>query len=287
MQTIELIENQSNQIEMLKSKILKPVKLKLHTGIEGYQSPRAYGIYSKSGGLCLGVVGENFYPMDLEQFLDSIVYSLISSGIDFDISKLDYSEFKNGAKVNFNIPLKRHEVKSKMIGDIIDSKLVFKTGFDGQTRCSLSYMTYRLWCKNGAARWQSDYAISFKNTKNNNYKVMSFVDSIIKISNEVDSYIEVLNRLNELNVNDEYINNYINSVFGFNPKEYNDMTKKRQAVMDKINESILIEMNNTGANKFSLLQGVTRFLSHNYNSDNLIYGVANKLNSLAHTLILS
>ena len=58
--------------------------------------------------------------------------------------------------------------------------------------------------------------------------------------------------------------------------------------MDAINNSVAIEMQNTGANLFSLLQGVTRYTTHeaaNGSEEKLMFTSAAKTSDLAHQLI--
>ena len=58
--------------------------------------------------------------------------------------------------------------------------------------------------------------------------------------------------------------------------------------MDAINNSVAIEMQNTGANLFSLLQGATRYTTHeaaNGSEEKLMYASAGKTSDLAHQLI--
>ena len=53
---LETIETQTNHIETLKSQVLQAKLLRLHTGLEGFNSPESYGVYKHTGGDALGVV---------------------------------------------------------------------------------------------------------------------------------------------------------------------------------------------------------------------------------------
>lgn len=289
MNTTEILNNVEQEVqhvETIKGQLIKAKKIQLHTGLDGWNSPKAYGVYRNTGGDCLGVVGESFKPMDLEMYLDSVVQSIYSSGIDVDITKLKYEEYKGGKKIAFNIPLKKYELNTKMVGDILETKLMFKTGFDGYTKCSVSYSTLRLWCSNGAARWNEDRAISFKNTKNNNDRFMLFTDQIIKASADVDNYVKMLNELTFINITEADLDKYYLKVFGINRITYHEQATRRQNTFDKINEAVAIEMQNTGENMFSVLQGVTRYLTHEVaeKEEDLLFSSANKINSLAHSV---
>jgi len=289
MQLLNNVEQEAKHIETIKGQLIKAKKIQLHTGLEGWNSPKAYGVYRNDGGDCLGVVGESFKPMDLEMYLDSVVNSIYSSGIEVDINKLKYEEYKGGKKVAFNIPLKKYELQTKMPGDILETKLMFKTGFDGFTKCSVSYSTLRLWCSNGAARWNEDRAISFKNTKNNNDRFMLFTDQIIKASEDIDNYVSMLNDLTFKSITEADLDKYYLRVFGINRQNYHDQATRRQNTFDKINEAVAFEMANTGTNMFSVLQGVTRYLTHEVakSEEDLLFSSANRINSLAHSVAFS
>ena len=145
MELLEQIETQSLKIEQLRAKLPVIEKIPLSAGLEGYNTSKVFGIYKKGGGNCLGVSKDSYKPADLSLFLDTIVNSIIESDLNLDVDKLEYKEYKGGKKVTFKIPLKEYEIETPMKGDIIQSSLLFTTGFDVQTKSSLSYSTYRLW----------------------------------------------------------------------------------------------------------------------------------------------
>jgi len=110
MEILEQIELQSKQVEDIRKQLIVPKKIQLHTGLPGFESPKAYGVYRNTGGKPLGVVGESFRPMNLNHFLDSVVNSITNSGVELDISKLQYNEYYEGSRVSFTIPLKVYEI---------------------------------------------------------------------------------------------------------------------------------------------------------------------------------
>ena len=81
---LENIEAQTNHIENLKNQVIQPKKILL--GAPGNQPLESaiflppndtYGIYRHTGGKPLGVVGEQFEPMNLQLFLDAILQSFL------------------------------------------------------------------------------------------------------------------------------------------------------------------------------------------------------------------
>jgi hypothetical protein len=278
-------------VESLRTQVIQAKKMQLHSGVEGFESPESYGVYRHTGGAPLGVVGSVFQPMDLNVFIDSIEQSVANCGNGLDISKLQYDEFKGGSKVAFSLPVKSYKLKTPQVGDIVETKLMFSTGFDGLTKCSLSYMTKRLWCTNGAAAWdkKTSFELSFKNTIGNQFKVMMFCDEVMNSINNIEAYIKQLNELNEFKVTKEQQDRFVTKLTGFNMGEYKDLNTNKRNILDRINRDILIESNNTGMTAFSLLQGITRYTTHELGKGDVnavLFDNAAKLNQKAHELVL-
>lgn len=282
------IESQMNHIENLKTQVLQAKKIQLHSGIEGFESPEAYGIYKHTGGKPLGVVGSTFEPMNLQLFLDCIQHSVLSSGIDLDLTKLTYNEYYNGSKISFRIPFKKYELKTPMVGDTLETALEFRTGFDGKTKMSLGFYSLRLWCSNGAKNWRKDVDLAMKNTQGNVSKIAYFTSEIVKAAAMTESHVELLNNAALKSIKQSDIDKFMTELTGYNVKEYNDLNTRKRNILDAINQSVAIEMKNTGNNLFSLLQGVTRYTTHNLaegNIESILYARANDLNTKAHELV--
>lgn len=285
---LETLEAQANHIETLKGQVLQAKVIKLHTGLEGFNSPESYGIYKHTGGDALGVVGNQFQPMDLKFFLDAIQHSVLDSGVDLDLTKLTYNEFLGGSKVAFRLPFKKYEIASPMVGDILETALEFRTGFDGQTKMSLGFYTFRMWCSNGAKNWRKDVELTFKNTKGNASKLAYFASEIVKAAMQTEQHVEMLNKAVKKPILQADLDRFMFDLTGYKAEEYNDLRANQRKIFDAINEAMAIEMENTGANLFSLLQGVTRYTTHNTakgDMSKLLYGTPSKLNAEAHTLV--
>ena len=287
MELLEQIETQSLKIEQLRAKLPVIEKIPLSAGLEGYNTSKVFGIYKKGGGNCLGVSKDSYKPADLSLFLDTIVNSIIESDLNLDVDKLEYKEYKGGKKVTFKIPLKEYEIETPMKGDIIQSSLLFTTGFDVQTKSSLSYSTYRLWCSNGAKKWQEDYTLSFKNTKNNSSKYLLFTEEILKASRDVENYVEFLGNLAKKSVTQEQVDDFYLRITGVNRHNYEQAHGKSQNIFNSLQNAVMIESNNTGMNAFSLLQGATRYSTHELAEveEDLYFGNAATFNQTAHQLI--
>lgn len=285
---LETIENSTKHINDLKTQVIKAKKVQLHSGIEGFNSPNNYGIYRNTGGDCLGVVGDVFEPTNLELFLDAIETSVMQSGVEVDLTKLTYNEYYDGSKVVFRLPLKKYELQTPMVGDTMETAIEFRTGFDGRTKLSLGFFAYRLWCANGSKNWVKDVDLSMKNTINNQAKMFTFVNEIIKVVDMADAHANMLNLATKIVVNKAMVNKFITDVTGLNVADYNNLTTRSRNTLDRINQSVAIEMQNTGNNLFSLLQGITRYTTHdvaNGDMQKILYNQANDLNVKAHQLV--
>lgn len=290
MNILQTIETAANHIDNLKTQVIKAKKIQLHCGIEGFESPDTYGIYRHNGGECLGVVGRVFEPTNLELFLDAIHLSVLNSNIDVDLNKLTYSEYCNGSKVVFRLPLKKYEIETPMVGDTLETAIEFRTGFDGKTKLSLGFYALRLWCANGAKNWKKDVDLSMKNTANNQAKIITFSNEIMNVVNMTDAHVNMLNKAVSIKVTQSMIDKFMTDLTGYNVKDYTNLNTRKRNILDAINQSVAIEMKNTGANLFSLLQGVTRYTTHELADNNLekiLYASANDMNTKAHELVFA
>jgi len=240
------IEREFDNIEAVREKLFEPKLIQLHTGNEMFDSPDAFGVYKNSGGAALGVVGSRYSPMNLEIMLESIVQSVMSCDVNIDLSTLDFKEYHGGKKVAFTLALPTTEIKgSPMVGDVIKRRLEFRTGFDGLTKTSITEYMYRLWCSNGASSPHSQ---------------VGRMASLRIDSNELDSFIK--------------------KVTGLSAKDYKTMSAQSRTMLDAINRSVAIEMSNTGDNLFSVVNGFTRYATHdksNKNEEKLLYSSVNTL----------
>lgn len=284
--TFDQIEKEIAHVANIKKGLLTPKKIQLHTGISGYDSPDRFGLYRPEGGEVLGIVSSQYQPMDLNIFLESVVTSLSHHTDKYDLSTLSYNEYKNGAKIALNIKSNPFEVKSKLIGDVFNTQIMFNTGFDGMTKTSLSFRTKRLVCLNGAKSWRNEVSLSFKNTIGNVGKVLLLTDELLHIDHQLESYKEDLNRIAKIQYNKQDVNRFFKSFLGFTADEYKDQSTRRQNIFDRINESVAIEEKELGMTPYTLLQGITRTYGQGSEESYLFDSNAKKI-QLAHQLLLN
>jgi hypothetical protein len=177
-----------------------------------------------------------------------------------------------------------------MVGDILETSLDFRTGFDGKTKMSIGFYSLRLFCSNGAKNWRKDVDLSLKNTTNNQAKLMTFTNEIITAAAEVENYINLLDMSALKNLKKSDIDKFLTTLTGYSVKDYTELTTRKRNILDKINQSIAIEIQNTGASYFSLLQGITRYTTHELaknDIDSILFSSANQMNEKAHQLVFA
>ena len=283
---LEQIEKEMSHINEIKNELLVPKKIQLHTGIAGYNSPDRFGLYRPEGGEVLGIVSSQYEPMNLNIFLESVVTSLSHHTDKYDLSTLSYNEYKNGSKISLDVTSKPFEVRSMLVGDVFNTKIMFNTGFDGMTKTSLSFKVLRLTCKNGARSWKTDVSLSFRNTIGNTGKIIGLVDEITQIDHQLVSYKEDLNRIAKIKYTKKDVNEFFKKFLGFSIEEYKDQSTRSQNIFDRINESVAIEERELGMTPYTLLQGVTRTYGQGSDEEYLFDSNAKKI-QLAHQLLLN
>jgi hypothetical protein len=257
--------------------------------MEGFDSPPTYAVYKSSGGSPLGVVGGTkhcaYRPMDLEVMLDSIVSSIVSFGDGISLDNLSFEQYSGGSKVAFKIELPTIELKrSPMVGDILKRWIEFRTGFDGKTTSSVTETFKRVWCSNGCSSMVKGQNLAFKNTTNNHIKIYNLTEHIAKSLKESERFAINLDRLADIDITREMKDSFISKVTGYNVKEYKELTTRKQNILDRINRDIGIEMSNTGSNLFSLVNGITRYTTHEVSRGDetkLFYSSADTMNKKA------
>jgi len=76
------------------------------------------------------------------------------------------------------------------------------------------------------------------------------------------------------------VDSFIKKVTGLSAKDYKTMSAQSRTMLDAINRSVAIEMSNTGDNLFSVVNGFTRYATHdksNKNEEKLLYSSVNTL----------
>lgn len=258
---------------MTTNQLFEVTKLQLHTGLEGFDSPEAYGVFKTTGGPALGVVGKDFTPTQ-PQFINE-AFSKCLEGKGIDIDGLKFRELKGGKKVMFSCPVKTFSFKNGVKkDDVISLEVVISTGYDGRTVTSMFVNAERLICTNGMKAFNTEFQVSFKNVKGNIGKANMICDDVVKSINYMDNLKELYINLSNRQITQKEHEAYILAVTGLPMKQYADLSKRKQKILDAINQSVAIEMKDAGETAWALMNGITRFTNHfaNFKSkDDFIY----------------
>lgn len=262
-QLLNQIEREFKNVQTIKERLFKVDMHQLRPSDIDLPPSNTYGIYRTDNNKLIGEgMKKGFSPCDLHLFFDTLINSVIQCGVEYDLNNIEYHEINGGEKVYFKIPYKSFEINTKMSGDIIQTWGVYSTGYDGRTPFLGSPLTLRPWCKNFANISSSDVQLKFKNTKSAQFKMLLLCDELLQVANNAEQYAKKLNEIASKPISKKDLNNFIKKVTGWNMEEYKSFNTKRKNILDRINENIAIELKNTGDNVFSLLQGVTRYASH-------------------------
>ncbi len=261
MDFLNSITNGFSNIESIREQLFEVKKLKLHTGLEGFESPDAYGTFKNTGGIALGVVGKDFEPQQPTFIFDNFVDALVDANAD--LSTLTYTELKGGRRIMLSADIGNFQYTNlRGFKDELKSRINITTGFDGSTKTSMFLSTYRMVCANGMKAWKTEFSVSFKNTKGNIGKANLLCSDVAKAINSQKEYKEFLEVLTKKEISKKEHNEFIKRVTGYDIAEYNDMTTRSRNIIDKINQAVAIERKEAGATAWALLNGITRYTNH-------------------------
>lgn len=288
----------NNNVTAIENRLFEVKKVQLHPNLPDFVSPQSYGVYKTTGGQPLGVMGEQFEPMQPKDFLDSIVNTVHECGADLDLNTLEFNQFQGGKQIEFSIKLKPLEFINKAGKyDETQNKLTFSTSYDGSKSSTISLYTYRQICSNGMMGWGMESALKGKNTIGGKAKILTYCNEVVKIITETQNYSERLKRLDSVQMNASQIEAFKKELLGYNKAsllmEEGNVTKKMN-ILDKINESIELEFSRTGATAFGLLQGITHYTNHSANGSKTVsdeeyirFYQGAKTNNLAQKLLFA
>lgn len=261
---MEILNQLSTEFEAVKNienRLFEVVQKPLKTGDELFFSPNVFGNYRSTGGNCFGVVGKDYKPQQPKFLLESLSRCIIDAGLD--LSKLEYKELRGGAKILFTVPLDPISfVNLRGKDDVTELKLNIMTGFDGLTATSLFLSTYRLICTNGMKASVTEFKSKFKNTTGNTGKIGALCEDVFEAQARSNGLSELLQRLNEVKIDNKRRNEYLTKVLGFNTVEVNELTTRKRNILDKINESVELEISRSGGNLWGLFNGITHYTNH-------------------------
>lgn len=278
-------------VETIESKLFNVVKMPLITNLEGFENPTAFATYRENGGNPFGVVGNDYNPAQPKALFSMLIDSMRHNDA-MDLSKLKYTEMKDGKKIRFSVPVAT--VGFKNLQGKFDESIVtlnLQTGFDGLTKTSLYLSTYRMICSNGMKASVTEFQASFKNTKGNNGKAASLISDVNKQLENVTTLEEMYLAMNKAKVTDADVKKYIELVTGYNLKDKEEFSTRKSNILTQIQNSIELEFSRTGKTAFGLFNGITHYTNHSAsgsdNEDYIFVDAGVKMNDNALKFALS
>lgn len=251
-------------VEAIKERTMQVTKLRFTSPMQGLERPDSYGIYRKDNGAWLGTTGKSFRPLPINLLIDAIVEAVVN-GLCLDLNTMEYREHYGGEIVEIRFKLATQEIKSRLVGDIVNRYVSFRVGYNGKVKTSLTEIIERLVCLNGMTSNFSQ-SLGFRNTQNNTIRIISLPNKIEKMIEKGNDFLITFEKSSDVEMTKEMEREFFKQVTGYDIKEYNDLPKKSQNILDAINESVAIEARDTGDTLFSWINGVTRYTTHNLNS---------------------
>jgi hypothetical protein len=291
------INNASNNLEEVQKQLFNVVKLPLFSNVPDFQAPEnTFGVYKSSGGKPLSVMGKDFTPLQPQEFLDRIVYTVHECGANLDLSTLDFKEFNAGKNIAFSIALPKLDFKNQAgFRDETHNRLTFSTSYDGSKSSEISLYTWRKVCSNGMMGWGLTAMLKGKNTIGGKAKILTYCDEAVKIITSAKSYNERILVMDKVKVTKQQIEAFKFNLLGYNSESLLTSEKsetKRINILNRINETIELEFTRAGQTAFGLLNGITNYTNHEANGSKTIsdeeyirFGNGSKLNNLAQKLV--
>jgi hypothetical protein len=265
------------------------VKIPLITNLEGFENPDSYSTYRSTGGQPLGVVGKDFTPTQPKLLFDEFENCLYDT--DAKMKDVKYMELKGGRKIIFEAPIKTLGFKNlKGEDDEMIVKINLATGFDGLTKTSLFISCFRMVCSNGMKAWQTEFSISFKNTKGNIGKASSLCYDIARATDQINDFEAYIKQLNRTSVGKAKVDEFLFKTLGYNEALRSEIGTAKQNTLNAVQESIELEFSRTGSTLWGLVNGITHYTNHVAKTDNrndyILVGGGLKLNDLAQKTAL-
>jgi hypothetical protein len=274
MNILENLSNENAHIEAIREQLFNVVTLPLYppaTDVIGaeydipkgatFKRPPNFGNYKQSGGECLGVLGKDFRATQPSMLLDAFSQCLIDTGID--LKSLFYEEVNGGRRVRFGVDLEPIKFRNMAkVGDVVSTRLVLQTGYDGYTATTFQIETEVLKCTNGMVGRGTSSKVRFKNTKGNIGKIAIACNDIAQMVTSSQDFGRLIRAYDKTSVSDEQVDAFLKATIGYNRKEREELGKVKTQRLDELMGAIDREFTDNGKTAWGLLNGLTRATNH-------------------------
>ena len=290
---LENLGNEFENIEKIKSQLFEVIDLKVpapkhNDGIE-FDDPKTQLIYTNDGRY-LGTTGEQYQSIQPITFLNSIINSVDACSLYLDLGKLNYSESKNGAVIDFKVPTDVITFRNRLGNEEeIPTFINLSTGFGGKQRTEIGLYTKRLICSNGLRIIESEVELKAKHTANMNHKALIFCDELYKVVAKVQDTKQFWQAADNVEVNSNMVESFARKIAGIKEREkFADLSSRKKNIFEDVNQAIAIEFARTGTTAYGLLQGATYYTNHlasGSGAEYVEYASGRKTNDLAQKLV--
>lgn len=233
-------------------------------GKHTFNAPTMRSLYRSTGGNPLGTIGKRFNVIQPQLLFDNLL-KCIGEIKDVDVDKLSYRELKDGSKIQFRVQLDPISFtnRAKQIDDI-ETFATLTTGYDGLTKTSFTFETFRLWCANGCSHKESTMQVSVKNTKRNEATVTNLCDDLAKFIKGTEDRGEWFRFLDSIDLTEIAKNRVIKAAIGVDRNDHKAeaLSTVKLATLEEIEASIQTEVDSAGGTMWALFNGITRYTTH-------------------------
>lgn len=230
-------------------------------------TPDSQVVYTTEGRF-LGTVGSVYESIQPSDFLDSVVESIETCGMEFDLSRLKYKCFSDGKIIGFRQPSDMVVFRNRAGNyEEIELFLNFETGFAGKARTEIGLYSHRFVCSNGMRIIDAEQMLRVKHTKNMNAKALAWCDELIHVASQQKQVSRVWQQMDAISVSDAQIEAFARKLTKVDltadlTSENCEVSTRKKNILASLKEGIDTEMVRTGKSVFGLLQGATYFTNH-------------------------
>lgn len=253
----------SENINRIEKTLFSVQDIEMKEPIEGFERPNGKMIYTNKGKW-LGNTGIDYVSLQPKDFFDAVIKNVRDTGMEFDLSKLEYNVLSNGRIIEFRLPTNIISFKNKQ-GKTDETKMFlnFWTGFGGVSRTEIGLYSHRFICSNGMRVIDSDIDLKVKHTARMNAKALSFTESIIKVASRVETTNQMWSVMDSKEVNTETAENFVRKIVGIkNNEQLSEISTRKRNIYEGVNEALATEFSRTGSTVWGLLNTVTYFNNH-------------------------
>ena len=182
--------------------------------------------------------------------------------LNFDKAELEY--YKEESVAELSIPLGNSVFTTRNgFEDETKVKLFIKTGFGGVSCSEVGIYSKRLVCSNGLVIKHGLNYFSCKHTERMNEKLKTFFSfSLPKMLTSTDDFTKVARKLDSKDITDDMIEKFRQSIFNY--KAGDDISTKKQKMIEAFNLAMNEEMSRVGQTAWGLLQSATNYTNHRH-----------------------